>query len=90
MTSELVQIRCKSLRSKSSYGAFDDADEEMLELTGSTSHILVPKNHGKGRTRRTLCASFCLQRGSGLLGTLRMRPAFKVQMPILATSTPNR
>ena len=37
MTTELVQIRCKSLRSKSSYGVFDDQDEEILELTGSTA-----------------------------------------------------
>ena len=47
MTSELVQIRCKSLRSKSSYGAFDDADEEMLELTGSTASYRCLKTMGK-------------------------------------------
>jgi hypothetical protein len=33
----LVQIRCSSLRSKSSYGAFGDFHEDILELVGSTT-----------------------------------------------------
>ena len=37
MSTELVQIRCKSLRSKSSYGAFEASDEELLELPGSSA-----------------------------------------------------
>ena len=32
MTTQLVQIRCNALRSKSSYGAFGDFHEEMVEL----------------------------------------------------------
>ena len=47
MTAELVQIRCKSLRSKSSYGAFDDDDEEMLEMTGSTTTYWCLKTMSK-------------------------------------------
>ena len=47
MTSSLVQIRCKSLRSKSSYGAFGEFDEEMLELTGSTTTYWCLKTMGK-------------------------------------------
>ena len=33
----LVQLRCSSLRSKSSYAAFGDFHEEHAELLGSTS-----------------------------------------------------
>jgi hypothetical protein len=33
----LVQIRCSSLRSKSSYGAFGNFHEDILELVGSTA-----------------------------------------------------
>lgn len=47
MSTELVQIRCKSLRSKSSYGAFEDSDEEILELTGSTATYWCLKTMGK-------------------------------------------
>ena len=36
-TTPLVQIRCDSLRSKSSYGAFGEFTEEMNELVGSTT-----------------------------------------------------
>jgi hypothetical protein len=47
MSTELVQIRCKSLRSKSSYGAFEDSDEEILKLTGSTATYWCLKTMGK-------------------------------------------
>jgi hypothetical protein len=47
MSTELVQIRCKSLRSKSSYGAFENSDEELLELTGSTATYWCLKTMGK-------------------------------------------
>ena len=47
MSTELLQIRCKSLRSKSSCGAFDDSDEDMLELTGSTATYWCLKTMGK-------------------------------------------
>lgn len=37
-TSEpLVQIRCSSLRSKSSYGQFGDFHDELVELMGATT-----------------------------------------------------
>ena len=47
MTTQLVQIRCNSLRSKSSYGAFGDFDEEMTELTGSTTTYWCLKTMSK-------------------------------------------
>lgn len=47
MTTTLVQIGCKSLRSKSSYGAFGDYDEEMIELTGSTTTYRCLKTMSK-------------------------------------------
>jgi hypothetical protein len=72
MSTELVQIRCKSLRSKSSYGAFEDSDEDILELTGSTatywclktmskagpdSHFVHRSNCQEGRTCWEPCES---------------------------------
>ena len=62
MTTQLVQIRCQSLRSKSSYGAFDDYDEEMLELTGSTATYWCLMTMGKAGpdghfVHRTVCQS---------------------------------
>jgi hypothetical protein len=47
MNTQLVQIRCKSLRSKSSYGVFDDSDEEILQLTGSTATYWCLKTMSK-------------------------------------------
>jgi len=47
MSTELVQIRCKSLRSKASYGAFEDSGEEILELTGSTATYWCLKTMSK-------------------------------------------
>jgi hypothetical protein len=47
MSTELVQITCKSLRSKSSYGVFDDSDQEILELTGSTATYWCLKTMSK-------------------------------------------
>lgn len=47
MTSSLVQIRCNALRSKSSYGVFDDYQEEMHELVGSTTTYWCLKTMGK-------------------------------------------
>jgi hypothetical protein len=47
MTTELVHIRCKSLRSKSSYGAFEESGDEILELTGSTATYWCLKTMSK-------------------------------------------
>jgi len=47
MSTELVQIACKSLRRKSSYGAFNDSDQEILELTGSTATYWCLKTMSK-------------------------------------------
>ena len=47
MSKELVQIRCKSLRSKSTYGLYDEVDGELLELTGSTATYWCLKTMGK-------------------------------------------
>ena len=47
MTSTFVQIRCDSLRSKSSYGAFEDYSEEMHELVGSTTTYWCLKTMSK-------------------------------------------
>lgn len=47
MTNTLVQLRCASLRSKSSYAAFGDFDEEHAELLGSTTTYWCLKTMGK-------------------------------------------
>ncbi len=47
MTTTLVQIRCASLRSKSSYGHFGDFHEEMVEMMGSTTTYWCLKTMGK-------------------------------------------
>jgi hypothetical protein len=47
MTTTLVQIRCSSLRSKSSYAAFGDFGEEHAELLGSTTTYWCLKTMGK-------------------------------------------
>ena len=46
-TFHIVQTRCASLRSKSSYGIWGDADEEMMELVGSTTTYWCLKTMGK-------------------------------------------
>ena len=71
MTTQLVQLRCTSLRSKSSYGAFGDFAEDTAELTGFHHRLLVSQNHGQGRSRRALRPSLHLPRGPILLGKLR-------------------
>ena len=47
MTTPLVQIRCGSLRSKSSYGAFGDFHDELVELMGATTTYWCLKTMGK-------------------------------------------
>ena len=47
MATSLVQIRCASLRSKSSYGAFGDFHEDMVELMGATTTYWCLKTMGK-------------------------------------------
>jgi len=46
MTTTLVQLSCASLRSKSSYGAFD-FQEEHADLLGSTTTYWCLKTMGK-------------------------------------------
>ena len=43
----IVQTRCASLRSKSSYGIWADMHEEMLEMVGSTATYWCLKTMGK-------------------------------------------
>jgi hypothetical protein len=47
MTTQLVQIRCNALRSKSSYGAYGDFREDQAELLGSTATYWCLKTMGK-------------------------------------------
>jgi hypothetical protein len=47
MSTTLVQLHCASLRSKSSYAAFDDFHEEYAELLGSTTTYWCLKTMGK-------------------------------------------
>jgi hypothetical protein len=47
MSTTLVQLRCSSLRSKSSYAAFGDFQEEHAELLGSTTTYRCLKTMGK-------------------------------------------
>jgi hypothetical protein len=60
MSSELVQIRCGALRSKSSYGAFGDFHEELVEIMGATTTYWCLKTMGKAGpdehyVHRSLC-----------------------------------
>ncbi len=43
----IVQTRCASLRSKSSYGAWGEMHEEMLEMVGATATYWCLKTMGK-------------------------------------------
>ncbi len=47
MSTTLVQLRCASLRSKSSYGAFGYFAEEHAELLGATTAYWCLKTMGK-------------------------------------------
>ncbi len=47
MTTSLVQLRCASLRSKSSYAAFGDFNEEHADLMGATATYWCLKTMGK-------------------------------------------
>jgi len=47
MSTPLVQIRCTSLRSKSSYGAFGEFHDELLDLSGDTMTYWCRKTMGK-------------------------------------------
>ena len=62
MTSTLVQIRCASLRSKSSYGHFGEFHEEMVELMGATTTYWCLKTMGKaGPDEHYVHRSACLE-----------------------------
>lgn len=62
MTAPLVQIRCNSLRSKSSYGTFDHFAEEMHELVGSTTTYWCLKTMGKaGPDEHFVHGSACVE-----------------------------
>lgn len=47
MSDTLTPTRCCSLRSKSSYGAFGEFHEELVELMGSTTTFWCLKTMGK-------------------------------------------
>ena len=47
MTTTLVQLRCSSLRSKSSYAAYGDFAEEHAELLGATTSYWCLRTMGK-------------------------------------------
>ncbi len=58
----LVQIRCGSLRSKQSYGAFGDFQDEMQELFGSTATYWCLKTMSKaGPDEHYVHRSVCTQ-----------------------------
>jgi hypothetical protein len=46
-TSSLIQIRCGSLRSKSSYGAFEEFHEDLNEIMGASTTFWCLKTMGK-------------------------------------------
>ena len=46
-TTPLVHITCRSLGSKSSYGAFGEFHEELLDLMGATTTYWCLKTMGK-------------------------------------------
>ena len=70
MTTSLVQLRCASLRSKSSYAAFGDFNEEHADLMGATATYWCLKTMGKvGPDDHYVHGSIC-QEGR-LLGELR-------------------
>ncbi len=61
-TTPLVQIRCASLRSKSSYGHFGEYHEEMEELLGSTTTYWCLKTMGKaGPDEHFVHRSLCVE-----------------------------
>lgn len=65
MSDTLVQIRCSSLRSKSSYGAFGEFHEELVELMGATTTYWCLKTMGKaGPDEHYVHRSIC-QAGRG-------------------------
>jgi hypothetical protein len=47
MTTTLVQLRCASLQSKSSYAAYGDFEDEHAELMGATATYGCLKTMGK-------------------------------------------
>ena len=62
MTTQLVQIRCNALRSKSSYGAFGDFQEELVELLGSTTTYWCLKTMSKaGPDEHYVHRSICVE-----------------------------
>jgi hypothetical protein len=71
MSTPLVQIRCTSLRSKSSYGAFGEFHDELLDLSGATMTYWCLKTMGKAG--RSLRSPLSLPGGALLLGKLRER-----------------
>jgi hypothetical protein len=62
MTTQLVQIRCNALRSKSSYGAFGDFHEDLVELMGSTTTYWCLKTMSKaGPDEHYVHRSICVE-----------------------------
>jgi hypothetical protein len=62
MATQLVQIRCRSLRSKSSYGAFGDFHDEILEMAGATTIYWCMKTMGKaGPDEHYVHRSVCVE-----------------------------
>lgn len=62
MATQLVQIRCRSLRSKSSYGTFGDFQDEILEAVGATATYWCMKTMGKaGPDEHYVHRSVCVE-----------------------------
>lgn len=62
MAPQLVQISCRSLRSKSSYGAFGDFHDEILETAGATTTYWCMKTMGKaGPDEHYVHRAVCLE-----------------------------
>jgi hypothetical protein len=62
MATQLVQIRCRSLRSKSSYGAFGELHDEILEMAGATTIYWCMKTVGKvGPDEHYVHRSVCVE-----------------------------
>ena len=61
MITPSTEVRCSALRSKSSYGAFGDFHEELVEIMGATTTYWCLKTMGKAGpddhyVHRSVCA----------------------------------
>ena len=62
MTPETGPTRCSALRSKSSYGAFGDFHEELVEIIGATATYWCLRTMGKaGPDDHYVHRSICLE-----------------------------